>query len=136
MNSRSKSSIHSHINLGLLERSTLAVEVSVTVATRHPAERFVIFLDFSHHSSTNVGDAEVTSIVRSPVPPPPLMTAAIATTAITDVISAPVLRVGTEPVYQVSTDTFYVSQYMDSETLQQIYVPKWNMINDSALDDP
>ncbi|GJS58596.1 hypothetical protein Tco_0653380 [Tanacetum coccineum] len=35
----------------------------------------------------------------------------------------------------VSTDTFYIFQEIDSETLQQTYVPKWNVINDSALDD-
>nr|GEX97208.1 hypothetical protein [Tanacetum cinerariifolium] len=37
---------------------------------------------------------------------------------------------------EVSTNTFYVSQDMNSETLQQMYVPQWNVINDSALDDP
>ncbi|GJW08768.1 hypothetical protein Tco_1571191 [Tanacetum coccineum] len=37
---------------------------------------------------------------------------------------------------EVSSDTFYVSQEMDSETLQQTYVPKCKVINDSALDDP
>ncbi|GKE59847.1 hypothetical protein Tco_1510214, partial [Tanacetum coccineum] len=29
-----------------------------------------------------------------------------------------------------------VSQDMDSETLHQIYVPRWNVVNESALDDP
>ncbi|GJS67715.1 hypothetical protein Tco_0682280 [Tanacetum coccineum] len=52
------------------------------LGTRHPAERFVISLNSSHHSSTNAEDAEVTSIVRSSVPPPPVLTAAVATTAI------------------------------------------------------
>ncbi|GKG16540.1 hypothetical protein Tco_0361497, partial [Tanacetum coccineum] len=28
---------------------------------------------------------------------------------------------------ELSADTFYVSQDMDSETLRQIYVPKWNL---------
>nr|GEU36649.1 hypothetical protein [Tanacetum cinerariifolium] len=37
---------------------------------------------------------------------------------------------------ELSADTFYVSQEMDFETLQQIYIPKWNAINDSVLDDP
>ncbi|GJY41848.1 hypothetical protein Tco_0429118 [Tanacetum coccineum] len=56
---------------------------------------------------------------RSPIPPTPVMTAAIATTAVAGTSSAPVL--GAE---------------MHSETLQHIYVPKWNVINDFALDDP
>ncbi|GKB26158.1 hypothetical protein Tco_0865559 [Tanacetum coccineum] len=130
--------------------------------TQHPAERFVISSDSSHHSSANVADDEVTFIVRSSVPPPPVLTAAVATTAIAGATSAPVHESGTGPVQriifrdsaspstagvdiagpsqpagaEVFTDTFYISQEMDSETLQQTYVPKWNVINDSALDDP
>nr|GEU55943.1 hypothetical protein [Tanacetum cinerariifolium] len=59
---------------------------------------------------TNAADAEVTSIVKSPILPPHVMTAAIATTAVAGISSAPVLGA--------------------------IYVPKWNVINDSTLDDP
>nr|GEV17817.1 hypothetical protein [Tanacetum cinerariifolium] len=73
-----------------------------------------------HASGTNAADAEVTSIVKSPILPPYVMTAAIATTAVTGTSSAPVLGAGTEPAIQ---SIF-------------IYVPKWNVINDSALDDP
>ncbi|GKG48497.1 hypothetical protein Tco_0510382, partial [Tanacetum coccineum] len=105
--------------------------------TRHPAERFVITSDDSRYSSANAADDEVTSIVRSSVPP--LITAAIATTAIAGATSAPVLRIGTEPVprsifrdsaspsiaevdvvgpsqpgdAEVSSDTLYVLQDMD-----------------------
>ncbi|GJS75411.1 gypsy type transposase [Tanacetum coccineum] len=129
---------------------------------QHPAERFVISSDSSPHSSTNAADAEVTSIVRSPIPPPPVMTAAVATTVVAGTSSAHVLGACTEPTIQslfadsaspsaagpeiagpsdphsteISADSFYVSQEMDSETVQQIYVPKWNVINDSAFDDP
>nr|GEU55372.1 integrase, catalytic region, zinc finger, CCHC-type, peptidase aspartic, catalytic [Tanacetum cinerariifolium] len=100
--------------------------------------------DSSHHSSTNAADDEVTSTVRSPMPPPLIMTTAIATTAIVGATSALVHESGTGPVQRsifrdsvspstaeadvdgpsqpvgvvVSTDTFYISQKMDSETLQ------------------
>ncbi|GJZ12981.1 hypothetical protein Tco_0548211 [Tanacetum coccineum] len=37
---------------------------------------------------------------------------------------------------ELSTDTFYVSQDMESETLRQIYVPKWNVANESDLNNP
>ncbi|GKG33416.1 hypothetical protein Tco_0433575, partial [Tanacetum coccineum] len=37
---------------------------------------------------------------------------------------------------ELSTDSFFVSQDVDSETLHQTYIPKWNVINDYALDDP
>ncbi|GKF61905.1 hypothetical protein Tco_0181959, partial [Tanacetum coccineum] len=115
---------------GLLEQSTLATQVGVTIVetvpfvtssvtptpereggehidsvsgpnlrTRHPAEIFVISSDSSHHSSTNVADAEVTLIVMSSVPPPPIMTTAIVTTAIAGVTSALVHGLGTKPVH-------------------------------------
>ncbi|GJS31593.1 hypothetical protein Tco_0492213 [Tanacetum coccineum] len=104
---------------------------SVSVAnlrTQRPSERFVISSYSSHDSSAN---DEVTSIVRSSMLPPPLMIATIATTVIADVAGP------SQPASaETSTDTFFVSQDLDSETLQQIYVPKWDMINDSALDDP
>nr|GEV36742.1 hypothetical protein [Tanacetum cinerariifolium] len=34
------------------------------------------------------------------------------------------------------TVSFYVSLYMDSETLHQTYVLKWDVLNESALDEP
>ncbi|GJT20072.1 hypothetical protein Tco_0878778 [Tanacetum coccineum] len=82
--------------------------------TQLASERFVVLTDFSHHSSTHVADDEVTSIVRSSMPPPLVLTAVVATTIIADVTSA------SEP--KASTG--------------QICIPKWNVTNDSALDDP
>nr|GEV45245.1 hypothetical protein [Tanacetum cinerariifolium] len=35
-----------------------------------------------------------------------------------------------------SSDSFYASQDLDSDTLHHIYIPKWNVTNDSVLDDP
>nr|GEY33001.1 hypothetical protein [Tanacetum cinerariifolium] len=66
--------------------------------TQHPAERFVISSDSSHHSSTNAANVKVTSLVRSPVPPPLVMTAAIATTAIASVTSVLVPEARTRSV--------------------------------------
>ncbi|GJX36312.1 hypothetical protein Tco_0247869 [Tanacetum coccineum] len=56
--------------------------------TQHPAERFVISSDYSHHFNANAADDEVTSIVRSSVPPPPILTAAVVTTTIVGTTSA------------------------------------------------
>ncbi|GKA37344.1 hypothetical protein Tco_0723909 [Tanacetum coccineum] len=94
------------------------------------------------------------------------MTATATTTNVAGASSALVLGAGSKPVPQVhpsilfsdsasidttgpevacpsnlvgtklSVDTFYVSQEIDSETLRQIYVPKWNVVNESVLDDP
>ncbi|GJZ83469.1 hypothetical protein Tco_0648642 [Tanacetum coccineum] len=65
--------------------------------TQHPFERFVISSDSSHHSSTNVADAEAASFVRSSVPPPPMMTATVTVGA----SFAPVLGAGAELATQV-----------------------------------
>nr|GFC37090.1 hypothetical protein [Tanacetum cinerariifolium] len=46
-------------------------------------------------------------------------------------VAGPSQPVGTE----LSADSFYVSQDMDSEMLRQIYVPKWDILNESTLDD-
>nr|GEU94061.1 hypothetical protein [Tanacetum cinerariifolium] len=66
--------------------------------TQHPAERFVISLDSSYHSSANAVDDEVTSIARSSMLPPSLLTAAIATTIIVGTTSASVHEPCTRPV--------------------------------------
>ncbi|GJT50141.1 hypothetical protein Tco_0976298 [Tanacetum coccineum] len=110
--------------ISLLEGSTLAMEVRVTAAatmpfvtssvtptperegpansisgtglrTQHPAERFVISSDSPHDSNTNDADDEVTSIVRSSMPPPRVLTAAVATTIVAGATFAPVHESGT-----------------------------------------
>ncbi|GJV69861.1 hypothetical protein Tco_1485370, partial [Tanacetum coccineum] len=65
--------------------------------TQHQAERFVISSDSSHHSSTNVSDDEATSIVRSSIPPPSVMTVAVAAIAVAGTYSVLVPGVGTGP---------------------------------------
>ncbi|GJT50188.1 hypothetical protein Tco_0976345 [Tanacetum coccineum] len=130
--------------------------------TQLASERFVVLTDFSHHSSTHAADDEVTSIVRSSMPPPLVLTVVVVTTIIADVTSAPAPKASTRQVppsifrdpasigeanqdiacpshlvgIELSTDSFFVSQDVNSETLYQIYIPKWNVTNDSALDDP
>ncbi|GKB43456.1 hypothetical protein Tco_0888398 [Tanacetum coccineum] len=126
----------------LLESSTLPVEVGVTAAatvpfvpssmihdsifgtglrTQHPAKRFVISLDSSHDLNADVTDDEVTSVIRDSASP---------SVAEADVVS-PSQPVGIE----LSEGIFYVSQHIDSGALRQIYIPTWNVVNDSALDD-
>nr|GEW58554.1 reverse transcriptase domain-containing protein [Tanacetum cinerariifolium] len=145
----------------LFEQSTLNVEVGVTavttvrfvtsfvtltseceegghtdsvtgpnLCTQRATERCVVLSDSSHHSSTNVADDEVTSIIRSCMLPHPILTMAVATTIIADATSAPM------PGAELSTDLFFVSQDVDSETLHQTYIPKWNVTNEYALNDP
>nr|GEX48376.1 hypothetical protein [Tanacetum cinerariifolium] len=102
--------------------------------TQHPVERFVGLSNSPCHSSSNATDAEVSSVVRigeDPVHGIIFLDSTSAGTVGPD-IAGPSQPAGTE----LSADTFYVSQYMDSEMLHQIYVPRWNMVNESALDDP
>ncbi|GJW89522.1 hypothetical protein Tco_0164862 [Tanacetum coccineum] len=64
--------------------------------TQHLFKRFIISSDSSHHSSKNATDAEVTSFVRSSVPPSSVMTAAVTTTVTSRGSSTPVLGAGAE----------------------------------------
>ncbi|GJU17979.1 hypothetical protein Tco_1145945 [Tanacetum coccineum] len=84
---------------------------------------------------SNDADVEVSSVVGSLAPKPPILTTVVVTTVVADVSFVPVPRVGSEPV-QASIFADFTSVDMDSETMRQIYVPKWNVLNESGLDDP
>ncbi|GJW88335.1 hypothetical protein Tco_0163675, partial [Tanacetum coccineum] len=83
--------------------------------TKPVAVRFVISSDSSHHSGTHAVDVEVSSLVRSTVPDPPVMTVFVTTTA------------------AVRTSLVSVSKVTDlnPKTLQWVYVPKWTVTNES-----
>ncbi|GKF96273.1 hypothetical protein Tco_0289008, partial [Tanacetum coccineum] len=80
-----------------------------------PSMRYVVSLDDSHHSGSY---SEVKSVARSPVADALITTVAITTTVTMNASAIPPPR------------------DLDSETLHHIYVPKWNVTNDSVLDDP
>nr|GEY51076.1 hypothetical protein [Tanacetum cinerariifolium] len=113
--------------------------------TRNPAERFVISSDSSYDSNANAADDEVSFAVRSLISDPPIMTTTVATMVVADILAILVPKAGKAnldtagPSHPVGTklfsDTFFMVQDMYVETLQQTYVPKWIVINDSALDD-
>ncbi|GJV99657.1 hypothetical protein Tco_1554909 [Tanacetum coccineum] len=120
--------------------------------TQRASERFVVLSYSSRHSSTNVADDEVTSIVRSSMLPPLVLTAAIATTIIVNATSALVPGGGTEPILhsnfrdsastgetnkdvaepsyptgtELSTDSFFVSQDLRNMDYEQLFV-KFNV---------
>ncbi|GJW25571.1 hypothetical protein Tco_0039382 [Tanacetum coccineum] len=111
--------------------------------TRRVREMFVVLSNSSYHSSTIAADDEVTSIIMSPVPPPPVLTVVVATTIIVDATFALAPRAGTDPVpHSIFRDFASTGEAnedvadVDSETLRQPYIPKWNVTNDSALGDP
>ncbi|GJS56930.1 hypothetical protein Tco_0651714 [Tanacetum coccineum] len=138
-----------------------ADSVSTTnLRTKRPAERFLISSDTPHDSSANVADDKVFLVVRSIVPDPVVQTTTIATTVVAGTsilfprggneparasifgdftsagtvgpdVAGPSQPADTDP----TTDSFYVSMDMDSETLHQTCVPKWDVFNESALDE-
>ncbi|GKB29994.1 hypothetical protein Tco_0869395, partial [Tanacetum coccineum] len=124
-----------------------------------PSERFVISSDSSHHSSTHTSGAEVDSIIRSVILPP-VMTEAVVTshaasdppilvlemgTKITSLVHASMFHdsdsteiVGADaagPSYSAKQDLLMGSRELNTETLHQVFVPQWNVLNESLLDD-
>ncbi|GJW55222.1 hypothetical protein Tco_0099307 [Tanacetum coccineum] len=98
---------------GLLERSTLAAEVGVTPASTVPFVTSPVTPTPEREGGGNTDyvsgpnlHAEVTSLVRSFVSPPLVMTAAVTTTNVAGASSAPVLEAGAEPVSQVHLSIF------------------------------
>ncbi|GJR52555.1 hypothetical protein Tco_1403076 [Tanacetum coccineum] len=122
------------------------------------AVRFVISSDLSHHSGTHAMDVEVSSLVRSTVSDPPVMTAAVTTTSIVETPLVLVSKVTIKPVNptlfgdsmstsepdgaghsslihpELSVYSFYAIQDLNPKTLHRVYVPKWTVTNESILD--
>ncbi|GKA90647.1 hypothetical protein Tco_0812517 [Tanacetum coccineum] len=139
---------------------------TANVRTKRPAERFVISSYTPNDSNANAIDDEVSLVVKSTIPRytvlvPFVLTATIATTVVAGTsipqpkevnehIRAHVFVVSTsggnvdpnaagpsQPAgNDISLESFYVSLDMDFEALHQAYVPKWDVLNDSLLDDP
>ncbi|GJW76755.1 hypothetical protein Tco_0138437 [Tanacetum coccineum] len=99
----------------LLDKSTLAAEIGVTAAATVPFVTSSMTLTPEHEGGPNVPDPAVLTTT--------LHYGRGGTT------SRSLLE--TDPI----TDSFLRSLDMDSETLHQIYVPKWDVLNESALDE-
>ncbi|GJS06969.1 hypothetical protein Tco_0363765 [Tanacetum coccineum] len=130
----------------------------LNLRTLGPTERFVISSDSSHHSSTNAAEAGIDSFVRSVTPP--VMTEAVITTNVASIPSAPALKTSTKVVTLVHASMFHDSDStgmvkpdvagsshvpekelsmgsrdVNFETLHEVFVPQWNVSNDTLLDD-
>ncbi|GJU25514.1 hypothetical protein Tco_1164135 [Tanacetum coccineum] len=128
------------------------------VLTIGPSERFVISSDSSHHSSNNASEAKADSVIRSV--DPPVMTEAVTTTDAAVVSSHLFLSVTADTTSKIGLDTFLDSSFVDtlkpdvagasqrpgkesslgprevdSATLQDVFVLRWNVPNDALLDD-
>nr|GEY30489.1 hypothetical protein [Tanacetum cinerariifolium] len=129
--------------------------------TKHSAGRFVISSDTPNDSNVNAADDEVSSVVMFVVTGPVVLTTVVATTVIVGT-SVPQPKEVNEPTCasifadstsagnvgpdvakpsqpagnDISSESFYVSLDMDSETLHHTYVPKRDVLNESVLDEP
>ncbi|GJR23268.1 hypothetical protein Tco_0971795 [Tanacetum coccineum] len=131
----------------------------LNLRTIGPSKRFVISLDFSHRSSTNDAKVEVDSFIRFTALPP-VMTEAVITTSITRAPPLPVPEAATKITPQVQYSIFHDSSFartirldvagpsylpekelstgsrgIDFETLHKVFVPQWNVPNETLLDD-
>ncbi|GJX29810.1 hypothetical protein Tco_0237889, partial [Tanacetum coccineum] len=131
----------------------------LNLRTIGPSERFVISSDSSYHSSTNASGAEGDSIIRSAIVPP-VMAEAVVTSYSVNAPSVLVPKMSTKitspvhafmfhdsdsteavkvdvagPSYSVKQDLSMGSRELNAETFHQVFVPQWNVLNDSLLDD-
>ncbi|GJR95403.1 reverse transcriptase domain-containing protein [Tanacetum coccineum] len=130
----------------------------LNLRTCPPSLRYVVSSDDFHHSSSC---SEVKSFAKSPTADASVTTVAVTTIVTKNASAVPLPKVrvvpktleifgdsayagganadaaGTSKLNEpaVSSDSFYASHDLDSDTLHRIYVPKWNVTNDSVLDD-
>ncbi|GJT55170.1 hypothetical protein Tco_0990224 [Tanacetum coccineum] len=123
------------------------------------SQRFVISSYSSHHSTTHTFGAKVDSIIRSAVLPPVMTETVVTSHAVSDPhilvpkmgtkITSPVhasmfhdsnstrtIRADAAgPSYSAKQDLLIGSRELNTETLHQVFVPQWNVLNNSLLDD-
>nr|GEW72433.1 hypothetical protein [Tanacetum cinerariifolium] len=128
----------------------------LNLRTCPPSKRYVISSDDSYHSDSC---SEVNFFARSTVADTPVMTIATTIAVVASVVQVSkdktrsgnletfgdfasvgggnVNAVGSSKLNEPTTslDSFYAFQDLDSETLHNIYVPKWKVTNDSVFDD-
>nr|GEU36920.1 reverse transcriptase domain-containing protein [Tanacetum cinerariifolium] len=123
------------------------------------SERFVVSSYSSYHSSTNAFEAEGDSIIM-PAVVSPVMTEAVITTHVASIPSAPAPEPSTKVITLVYASMFHDSdstgtmrpdaagsshvpwkellrgsQEVDSESLYNVFVSRWNILNDALLDN-
>nr|GEZ75835.1 hypothetical protein [Tanacetum cinerariifolium] len=129
----------------------------LNICTISASKRFVISSDYSHHSSTNAFRAQGDSIIRSFVVPL-VMTEVVVTSHAVNIHPVPEIGIkvtshvhaslfhdsdSTKTVkadttglsYSSKQDLSMGSRELNSETMHQVFVPQWNVLNNSLLDD-
>nr|GEX22468.1 hypothetical protein [Tanacetum cinerariifolium] len=126
----------------------------VNLRTIRAPQRFVISSDSSNHSGVNIAEAEVDSVVRTPLP---IITSAATTTPTADPAAIAKEKLVGSSVFGVDSPSsgksypipggFFdctgsdfliggIRTVIDPDSnLQKIYIPQWNVTNGSCLDD-
>nr|GEW81648.1 hypothetical protein [Tanacetum cinerariifolium] len=107
----------------------------LNLRTCPPSKRYVISSDDSYHSDSH---SEVNFLARSTVADTPVRFENLEN--FRDVVSAGKANVNAASSSKLNeptnlSDSFYVTQDFDSETLHNIYVPKWKVTNDFIIDN-
>ncbi|GJY86229.1 hypothetical protein Tco_0500255 [Tanacetum coccineum] len=142
------------ITLGREGEDHIDSVVGPNLRTIGASQRFVISLDSSHHSDTNVAEAEVDSLIRSSASVMMIVTIVTLTVDIVattkeksakpslfsaDSSSAGGANLNTGIFSDLSGSDFLVGgirTVINPDTdLQKTYVPQWSMTNGSRLDD-
>ncbi|GKE55348.1 hypothetical protein Tco_1494533, partial [Tanacetum coccineum] len=106
--------------------------VGPNLPTIGPSKRFVISSDSSHHSSTNSSGAEVDSIIRDGTKITSLVHASMFHDSDSTETARPDVAVSS---YSAKQDLSMGYRELNIENLHQVFVPQWNVLNNSLLDD-
>nr|GEV55445.1 hypothetical protein [Tanacetum cinerariifolium] len=122
-----------------------------------PYVKYVVSSDGSRYSDSYI---ETNSFVRSFAEHAPVVMVTVTTTVDTDVavgskakdvskdfenirdsssgggVNADAASISRLKKTSTSSDSFYASQSLDTETMHRVYIPRWKVTNDSTLDDP
>nr|GEV18915.1 hypothetical protein [Tanacetum cinerariifolium] len=97
-----------------------------------PHVRYVVSSDGSHHSGSY---SETNSFVRSPTAKAPIVTIAVTTTVNADVAAGSKAKDVSKDFENIG-DSTSAGGSLDTEIMHRVYIPRWKVTNDSALDDP
>ncbi|GKC94275.1 hypothetical protein Tco_1159717 [Tanacetum coccineum] len=127
----------------------------LNLRTRPPHMRYVVSSDSSHHLSSY---SEAASLIRY-VADAPVVTVVVTTTADANIatdskvkdtlkdfehtgdsasasgVDADAGSISKLKNHSISSDSFYASQSLDTESMRPVYIPRWKVTNDSVLDD-
>ncbi|GKA36510.1 hypothetical protein Tco_0723001 [Tanacetum coccineum] len=144
----------------LLDNNKLVAEIGITTAATVPLITSSVTPTPERERVDHTDSISGPNLRQSTILDPPVMTAAVATTAAVGTSLVLVSKVMVKPVNpaifgdsmstsghdvagpsilvhrELFANSFYAIQDMNPKTLHRVYVPKWTVTNESFLDDP